>query len=270
MPKKEWTPEERAAFAEKMKAARANKQPKTETKTETKIETPDLPTTMGGSEELIKIIEEMKSRQALLEAALLGKQVQGQQITDSGIEGTREKFDTDPTKYPDYTDRLNQEPRLSRFGFKDNYRLMYEVKVSRYQRADGVWEQQPRFIYQLWGKRVDDTGEYIVTTDPKTGQKMESLYGINQYIFHEDPEAFFQVARDAGLNTDALDMDMLQAEGRYMQVLDWLLGCFYPEAAKPSENRTEMVIGNRLVEVKQVAVEDGTNVKFDFSNMKKL
>lgn len=263
MPKKKWTPEEKAAFAAKMKAAR-------QAKKQQKPKDTDLPTTNGGSEELIKIIEEMKSRQALLEAALLGK-TQSQQITDSGIEGTREKFDTDPTKYPDYTDRLNNEPRLSRFGFKDNYRLFYEVKVSRYQRADGVWEQQPRFIYQLWGRRVDpDTGEFIVKEDPKTGEKMESIYGINQFIFHEDPEAFFQVARDAGLDVENLDMKMLQEEGRYMQVLDWLLGCFYPEAARPAEERTEMVIGNKLVEVKTVSVEEGERVKFDFASMKKL
>jgi hypothetical protein len=222
-----------------------------------------------GNEELLAQINELKKNQELLQAALLNKE--GTQISDRGVEGTRTKYDLEASSYPDYTERLAKEGRLQRFGFGENYRLFYEVNKSRYQRADGIWEQQPRFVYQLWGRRIDpDTGEFIVTTDAKSGLKVESLYGINRYIFHEDPDSFRDVAENEGLDFTTLDFDYILAEARYIQVRDWLLGCFYPEAARPSENRKEMVIGNKLVEVKEVAVEANTNVKFDFSNMKKL
>jgi hypothetical protein len=263
MPRPEKGSPEAKAWGEKMKASRAAKK---DTKVEKEIPT----TTSHTDEDLLTLI---KNNQEVLMAVLAKTTpgLPGSTVTDKGIEGTREKYDSDPTKYPDYTDRLAKETRLVRFGFKENYRLMYDVKLSRYQRADGVWEQQPRFIYQLWGKRIDpDTGEFVVNTDPKTGVKTESIYGINQYIFHEDPEYFMIVARDEGLDVTDDNLDAALDEARYIQVRDWLLGCFYPEAARPSENRTELVIGNKLVEVKEVSVEDGERVKFDFSDMKKL
>lgn len=258
MPRPKKGSPEAKAWGEAMKAKRLQKQQETE-----------IPTSQGHTDE--DLLQLIKSNQEVLMALLNKTPSTGATISDTGIEGTREKYDTDPDKYPDYTDRLAKEPKLTRFGFKDNYRLMYDVKLSRYQRADGVWEQQPRFIYQLWGKRIDpDTGEFMTSKDAKTGLKTEVIYGINQYIFHEDPEYFMLVAREEGLPVTDDNLEEALSEARYIQVRDWLLGCFYPEAARPSENRTEMVIGNKLVEVKEVAIEEGERVKFDFSDMKKL
>ena len=230
MPRKQMTPEERKAFGQKMKAARAAKS----TKKEPTVDTDNVTA-------LLKRIEELEQRQFFTPPPS-APAVAVRSIT---------KFSVDPNDYPDPRERLANEPRLEEHAFKKNYELSWKVGRVNYD-SNGVHYLEPKFQIELWG----------IYRDPETGEQTNKRYKIHKATFFEDPTAAVQLAHEKGLDTTNLEREFMD-EMRYLSMRDWLMECFYP--AKPTgqkSNKKEEVIGNRLVEVFEINSETAETIPF--------
>lgn len=202
-------------------------------------------------EDLRSLVEELQNRLNNL------SQQQGPQLTSRGIVGTIDRYLMDPANYPDPRPRLQEEPRLKRFAFGDNYELTWEVVPTRYQTIDGVWQQEPKFTLELIG----------VAYDPDTGERTNRRYTITRGIFFEDPEAAIVVARDNGLEVDETNQKQFLDEMRYLRFRNWLMEAFFPPiSSAPKKDKKEMVIGNKLVETWEVSSESSERI--DFGSLK--
>lgn len=262
MPKKDMSPEERKAFGEKMKAAREAKKLADVAK---ETPTPESNADIG---ELLKQIEEMKTNQALMQAALLNQNflntpqnanTQGSQITSKGIIGTFEKYITDPKQYPDPRERLYEyfesNNKLRRIGLRNNYEMTWEVTPMRpYERKDGVMETQPRFHLEL---------NYIII-DPDTYEPTKGRYTVKDIIFFEDPQTALIVARDNGLEVDEVNEKAFLDEMRFIRVRDWLEDAFFPEQIQSSKpKKKDMVINGKQVQYFEVSSENPQTIPFN-------
>jgi post-segregation antitoxin (ccd killing protein) len=241
---KEWTDAERKAFGEKMKAAKLKKQ--------TEQPAPEVETTIQNDDynTLKQQVEELKQ---LIAQQAKPAPTQGAQITTTGLIGTLHKYNTDPSYYPDFTDRLAKEPRLSRFAFGENWELEFSVKTSAYTTLDNRRVDEPQFTIQLIGVIFDDDGN-----------KTDGRYVRRQMIFFEDPDAALVVARENGLNVADFEEKAFLDEMRYLRVRDWLLENFYPPAnTNKKQNKKQMVIGNQVVEYYEVSSVDNSAMPFN-------
>lgn len=265
MAKKQWTDEERKAFADKMRNARRAKNvtvggpveapPATDTP---KVPEEDEVTQVQdeqGLDELKKQMQEVMETNALLKAALLGNQKQSQGISvgkDNKLLGEVEKYLLDPINYPDPTPRLRKEARLQPLAFDYNYELDYSVSTSSYETKTGVNMREPKFHVTLSRIVLDDQGEQT----PKR-------YIARKLIFHEDPQAALVIARDNGLDVDKSDEQAFLNEMRYLRVRDWLFDIFWPKPAQEQARIKEEVIGGTLVQVYTKNSVENTGVDFD-------
>lgn len=235
MPKKEMTPEEKKAFGAKMKAARAAKKQVTENVGDTAID------------ELRRQVEELKQQ-------LTQNPRETAQVSSTGkLVGTVERYVVDPNYYPDPRERLAKEARLQRFAFPLNYELNWEIMPTRYQTIDGVWMREPRFVLTL----------LRILMDEDTGEATNQRAVVSRLTFHEDPDAAVAIAQEQGLNVEQFGGErVFLDEMRYLRAKDWLLECFY--AAKPTTHRqlTEKVIGNKLVQIIEIASESSQTIPF--------
>lgn len=256
MPKKEWTEEERKAFAEKMKAAR-NKTTNAPT-----VKVPQTETTVSTEatiEEMRAQIEELKNMvfqsQKPVTAAPQSPQAQ---ITSQGLIGTLHKYNTDPNYYPDYSERLAQEPRLARFAFGENWELEQSVSLSSYTTIDNRRVSEPKFTIQLIGKVFDDNGD-------DTGQR----YVRKQMIWHEDPDSALAVAKENGLKVEDYQEKEFLDEMRYIRVRDWLLENWYAPTNTNKKSQTrQQVIGNQVVDVYEASSVEASTIPFNTLNGK--
>lgn len=232
MPKKEWTEEERKAFAEKMKAARAKK-PEIEEKEEDILSSEDI-------QALVRRVKELESNFA--RSATKTDFYQGKpEITRQGaLVGSFEKYIVDPAQYPDPCERLANEPRLKRFAFDINYELKFTVSTVQYQTQDGVNTREPRFTLQLINIHMDDEGN-----------PTNKRHVIRTCILHEDPQAAIEIARQNNIEVGEDEKAFLD-EMRYLRMRDWLLEAFYPAKPQTNNNAKEEVIGNQVVTVYEV------------------
>lgn len=240
MPKREWTEEERKAFAEKMKAARS-KAPK-----ETEVESDEITISKSEFQDLLKTVSELKSQLQTPNQY----QPQQAQVTSQGLIGVQEKYTTTKGYYPDPTERLKKEPRLAPFAFDYNYELTFDVSTSQYKTLEGVTVKEPKFHIKLLGIKLNDDGE-------QTNER----YIVRQLIFHEDPEAALTVAREQGIEvTNENEKDFLD-EMRYLRAKSWLLDIFYPPVVNQVKKKREEVIGNTVVEVFEVTSDKAESVQ---------
>lgn len=236
MPKKTWTPEERQAFADKMKAARAAKQkPQVE---ENIVQNED-------ENALLKRILE-------LEARLNAQGAQAPQAAPSPRTVTV-KYSFNPEDYPDPRDRFFEEPKLQLRGFNKNwFELGWEVQKVNYE-EDGIKLAAPRFNLEVYG----------VIEDPVTGEPSNKRYTMKRGVFFEDPDSFLEVASRHGVEIPERFEKWFMDEMRYLNMRDFLLDMFYPSApTSTKQNKTEMVIGNKLVEVWEASSTDTQAVPF--------
>lgn len=249
MPKKEWTDEERKAFADKMKASRAAKQQVTnKQEPETTVQADDYNSLKAQVEELTRIIKEggIKLPEAKPETP------QGPQITATGMIGTLHKFNLDPNYYPDFSERLAKEPRLARFAFGENWELEQSVKTTSYTTLDNRRVAEPQFTIQLIGKVFDEDGN-------DSGQR----YVRKQMIWFEDPESALVVAAQNGLKVEDFQEKDFLDEMRYIRVRDWLLENFYPpQPTGGKSNKRQQVIGNQVVEVYETSSVESSEIPF--------
>lgn len=248
MPKKDMTPEERKAFGEKMKAARAAKKLEakpTETQAAYSAHEPD------DVEALKKQIAELKDAFISLASGAQG----GAQVTARGLVGTVEKYTVDPKHYPDPRERLAKEPRLKRFAFSENWDLGWKVETIGYETKDGISIKEPKFTLELIGKVFDED----------TGEPTEKRYVYRKLAMHEDPQAAITVARENGLEVDENNEKLFLDEMRYLRLRDWLINGlpFYAPLSTDKKNKSESVIGNRLVKVFEASSDNPINIPFD-------
>ena len=233
MPKKNWTPEEREAFGEKMKAAKAAKQQqdKVESKDEAKVANEDVAA-------LLKRIEELETRQFF--SAPVTEAVKA--IT---------KYSISPRDWPNPCERLADEPRLQEHAFRQNYTLKWEVGRVSYGK-DGVNYTEPKFRLELW--------RWI--RDPETNELTTRQFRRKKATFFEDPDAAIQMAIDRGHEVDETLQKPFLDEMRYLRMRDWLFEIFYPVPPKPPVGRREEVIGNVLVPVVEISSTEPQNIPF--------
>lgn len=238
MPKTNWTPEERKAFGEKMKAAKAAakyEQNLNKLAEEEQVPTPKEEATISVDDyqSLLKQVQELKS--------MLGSQTppnEGAQPTVSAagqLLGVKEKFSTDPKDYPSPVAKLMKESRLAPFGFEYNYELEFVVSPTTYQNISGVNMVEPRFHVKLIYKGRDDQGN-------DNGKR----YIIRNLVFHEDPAAALDVARREGLEIQ--NSQQFMDDMRYLRIRNWLFEAFYPPKTDAEKRVREEVIGNTVVQ----------------------
>jgi len=255
---KTWTDEERKAFGEKMKAAKAAKQqdkPIVDENTQTDVRNEDLDELRRRVDELTNLLKAQTISPPQPQTFTQSQPTYAQpQITSTGLIGTLHKFNIDPNYYPDPTERLAKEPKLSRFAFGDNWELEYSVKTTEYTTIDNRRISEPQFTVQLIGKIFDDAGE------PTPGR-----YVRKQIIFFEDPDSALTVARERGLKPEDFGGEKtFLDEMRYLRIRDWLLENFYPSSnTQKRENKKQMVINNQVVEYFEVSSPNSSELKFN-------
>lgn len=243
MPKTDWTDEEKQAFAEKMKASReAKKQaPVVDERTQTTVSNEDYNSLKAQVEELKALLQNNQAQAP-----------QGAQVTSNGLIGTLHKFNTDPKYYPNPTERLAKEPRLARFAFGENWELDFSIKDAAYTTLDNRRIVEPQFTIQLIGIVFDEDGN-----------KTPGRYVRKQMVFFEDPDAALAIARENGLDVEAMGEKEFLDEMRYLRVRDWLLENFYPPTnTNKKQNKKQMVINNQVVEYYEVSSVDGSSMPF--------
>ena len=252
MPKKEWTPEERKAFGDKMRASREERKQKEYETKEVGLDEEIHVAPEPGTDEILRQLKELQESNALLKAALLNNQGQTANIgSQGGVIGVVEKYLVDPANYPDPRERLSQEPRLQPMAFNLNYELTYDVAVSQYENK-GINYKEPKFMVDLKRVVLDDQGRPSGKT-----------YMAKRMVFHEDPQAALVIARDNGIEVDKSNEKHFLDEMRYLRVRDWLFDIFWAKPANMNEKISEEVIGGRLVQVFTKNSEDSSKIDYD-------
>lgn len=270
MPKKEWTPEARKEFGEKMKKAREAKKKKMEADlaaeppesskiihdtvgeaTEEEHPQPRADETISKAQydDLLRQIQEIKAAgfDNLTQAP------QGAQVTNKGVVGIVDKHVIDPKAYPDPREELSNERLLQRFAFKDNYELEFEVTFTQYEAKDGINYREPKFNLQL----------NRIVFDERTGEATVGRYIIAKFVMHEDPQAALMVAQENGIDVpEAVEQAFLDRM-RYLQMRDWLVGCFLEPLPTARKEIKEMVVGGKLVQYFEVSNEEADSIPFD-------
>lgn len=259
---RKWTEEEKKAASEKAKARRAQmlaEQAAVVTTQNDPVEaqalTPEPKVTNSPetpSDELLRQAIEAISMLAQLQAANGGAN-NGPQVRNGKLTGTVEKYAVDPSLYPDPSDRLREEPRLQRFGFKENFDLRWTVTTTEYTTIDNIRMREPKFILDL----------VRVVFDEETGIPTGGRYVEYRLISHEDPDSSLMVARANHINVDDYDERDFLNEMRYIKMRDWIMSCFYKAKPGSNTNRREMVINGKVVEYFEVNSEDSAKIPFD-------
>ena len=196
-------------------------------------------------EKLLAEVEELKKTknpEMTPEAALVyTAQSQGfnTNIGANGVQGRVFKYPVEKGFYPDPTDRLYDEPRLKRFGLRDNFFFDWEVEGVEYEKY-GVTYAEPRFTVRLFRRMFEDDG---VTPTGQMGL-------VNRQVLHED-EVVARAAADKLSLNDTFDsfQDMMN-EMRYYRIRQWLLDLFTPADVKTHVGRpNQMVIDGKVVEM---------------------
>lgn len=197
----------------------------------------------------------MAEQNARLQAGTQKVEVQGPQVKAGRLTGTLDRFSMSKDDYIDFTDRLSQDPTLSRFGFEHNFELVWKFEPVRYQTIDGVWMQEPKITIDLIRKIYDE----------ETNELTNGRYKEFRIIIHEDPDAAIWVARQHGVAVpeDAEGETAFLNEMRFLQVRDWLRECFMPKKPVGNNNRKDMVINGKLVEYFEVNSENSQKLPFD-------
>jgi hypothetical protein len=244
MPKKDMSPEERKAWGEKMKAAREAK--KAETVTAPPAEPPETPeenVDQNDLRALLKRIEELESQKFFPKDT----------PTTPTSKTVVTKFSFNPKDYPDPRERLFTEPKLTLKGFnKDWWDLGWEVQKVNYE-EDGVKLAAPRFLLEI----------YRIMEDEETGEPSAKRYVAKKGNFFEDPDSFLVIAEQHGHVIPESFTGEFMNEMRYLAMRDWLVDFFYPpNNTEKKSNKTETVIGNRLVEVFEISSEESSAIPF--------
>jgi len=237
------SPEQKKAASERMKARHAAKKA-AKLSQEQPVSEPTTAPELPQEEKKVEISED-KLNFILEELNRLKAQQQPPQplqqatIGARGTVGSTEKYSTNKNLYADPRERLFNEQEFQRFAIKDNYELTWDILVSRYQTAQGLWFTEPRFEMELRRLDLDEDGN------------VKRKYLIQKYVKHEDFDAAIDIARALGMEIDdTMSKDFID-EMRYQDIKMWLRELFYPPKTITTTNsgKTEAVIGGTVVTV---------------------
>jgi len=258
MPKKDWTPEERQAFADKMKKAREDKLTGgNPVLSNEPIEEEKVTIYRSEFDEIKRQIEEIKNNDV---GKVLAQLLSNQAPKAQGLIGTTEKYSVNPADYPDPRERLANEQKLQQFAFKYHYELGWDIKVVGYETIDKRRMEEPQFILKL----------IRIVLDEDTQEPTNKRFIVCQLIFHEDPTAAIAIANQNGLPVDKENEKEFLDEMRYLRMRDWLFESFYPPRRTDIQGKKEMVIGNKLVEVYEINSEGSAQIPWDKLKKAKL
>lgn len=205
-----------------------------------------------------KQIDEIMETNALLKAALLGRQQQGNSRDNvavgrnNNLVGEVDKYLVDQDNYPDPTARLASEPRLAPLAFQYNYELDYAFSIRSYETKTGLNMREPEFLIRLNRIVLDEQGE-----------QTSKRYIARRLMFHEDSQAALVIARENNIQLDPSDERTFLNEMRYLRVRDWLFDIFWPKPAQSAGQIKEEVIGGQLVQVFTKSSEDSSEIDFN-------
>lgn len=158
---------------------------------------------------------------------------------DGKVRGIIYKYPLEKSYYPDPTGRLQEEPALSRFAFKDNYILKWDVDGMVYQTRWGITYAEPKFTLVLYRRMFDEEG------NPR-----QDLIEVQRQIMFEDAAFAQKMAVDLELDTAGMTAEELLNELRYQRIRRWLLSVFNPpNLHKPKRANREMVVAGKVVKV---------------------
>jgi hypothetical protein len=229
---KQWTDEERKAFGEKMKAARA-----------TKTNTPPLKTkapVVEIPEDTLKVLMERLSALEAEKATRPTAPTQEPTISQSGhVQGIKEKYAINNAAYAhvDPRERLFKEPKLSRFAPEENYTMYWRVENTRYQNAQLLWIAEPRFELEVRRKVLDDDGS------------VKGEYQVGKLVCHEDWDAAVDIANSLGLEIDPQMGPAFIDEMRYQTFRMFVEELFFQPKPIQQVNggKKEMVVAGTVV-----------------------
>lgn len=161
------------------------------------------------------------------------------QLTPQGVRGIQEKFPTNKALYQDQDprERLMSEKEFSRFNLKENYELFWNIEITRYQTAQGLWLQEPRFELELRKKAFDDDGN------------VRGAWQIQKLVVHEDYDAAVDIAIALGIDVDPEMKVEFINEMRYQQFKLWLSDLLFPKKTVKTANtgiKQEVVNGTAV------------------------
>lgn len=160
-------------------------------------------------------------------------------VGSNGVQGRIFKYPVEKSFYPDPTERLYEEKRLTRYNLRENFVFDWDVEGVEYEKY-GVTYAEPRFTVRLFRRLFEEDG---VTPSGKVAL-------VNRAIMHEDEVVARHAADRLGIS-DTFDshQDMLN-EMRYHRFRQWLLDLFTPpQVEQHNQQATQMVIDGKVVEV---------------------
>jgi hypothetical protein len=243
---RKWTEEEKQAFGANMKRLREEKLAK---EMEEEIEALGTELDEESEQENVLVpkaqLDELLKRIAAVEKDkdnLSGAPAQGVGVYGNPV-GLITKYPTNPGLYPDPRPQLMEEPKLQRFGFKDNFVLSWEIKSDfEYETKWGTHFTEPRFKLTLYQRILDDYGDPVLSEDGTPKLKI-----IQTHYLFEDSLSVDRMAQDINITLTGKE---LYDYVRYERIKDWLFGIFLrPKIAKSQLSPVETVMDGQVVQV---------------------
>lgn len=241
MARKPMTEEQKEKARQNLAKARAARQQNKEAQEE--VSQADVNTNDVLAQLVAKVQElegQLSSQQKFDETARLSKATVG----NSGVQGIQYKWDINPDSYPDPTPQLYNEPSLSRYNLKENFRFKWGVTGVEYDKA-GVNYAEPRFTVELWRIPSD--------MEKQEHPNITEIF-IKRAILHEDEVAARRAAEKLGLTDTFGSFKEMMDAMRYHRIRKWLLDIFNPPQIETRKSSKEVVIGGKVVQVNQEAV----------------
>lgn len=189
----------------------------------------------------VQELEKLKNPSMTPETALATTaQMQGYDINvgRNGVQGRVFKYPVEKSFYPDPTERLYDEPRLSRFNLRENYFFDWDVEGVEYEKY-GVTYAEPRFTVRLFRRMFDENGE-------PTGR----MALVNRAIQHEDEIIARIGAEKLGIEDSFESFQHMMNEMRFYRFRSWLLELFTPpKVEQHNHSARQMVVDGKVVDM---------------------
>lgn len=155
-----------------------------------------------------------------------------------GVQGIVFKYPVEKGHYKDPTDRLYDDPKLTRHALRENYLFTWDVEGETYEK-NGITYTEPRFIVELYRHIFDDEGE-----------KTKQVARVARTFLHQDEFVAVKIAAKLGISDMFATKDELLDEVLYNRIRGWLLELFTPVKFQQFKKRAKsMVIEGKVVEV---------------------
>ena len=252
MPKTSWTPEERKAFGDKMRALRQNKGQETGVKVDEQAVTAEEVASNQAPNQPEEKVKSVTLTQAQFDELMnrLDKVETARTETvkpDTGFDqygkptGVIQRYSLDPSYYDDPRDNLYDLPELRRYGLRENYELDWDVNQLVYETKYGTSMADPKFSITVKRVMYDNAG-----------QKTTKRVIIQTGVFFEDPASSIKEAVQLGLPIDKANTSEFMSQMRFLRYKQWLMDVFNPQLPQS----TKASITNQVIDGKVYQIED--------------